>query len=225
MNKPKDSLGDRMKGYEQCYKPVLTHRSPVIIRLDGKAFHTFTRGMDKPFDQHMINAMAESAQYVASNIQGFKMGYVQSDEVSLLLTDYDNIDTEGWFDYELNKIVSISASLMTTSFKNFYPDKMPVFDARCFVLPRDEVANYFLWRAKDWGRNSIQMLSQSHFSSKILHRKKTADMHELLHSKGINWNDLSTQLKNGTWITKDKETEFDVLPNYESIDKFITENL
>ena len=89
----KDSLGDRMKGYENCYKTVLTHRSPIIIRLDGKAFHTFTIGMKKPFDQELIDNLLIAARETAFSIQGFKLGYVQSDEISLLLTDYYKIDT------------------------------------------------------------------------------------------------------------------------------------
>ncbi len=111
-----NSLGDRIKSYEKVFSPSLLKKVPVIIRVDGKAFHTFTKGCEKPFDKRFINCMVAAAVDVAKNMQGFKIGYIQSDEVTFCLTDYDNLDTEGWFDYDLSKIVSISASLMSVRF-------------------------------------------------------------------------------------------------------------
>jgi tRNA(His) 5'-end guanylyltransferase len=94
-----ESLGDRMKdNYEDRYRIYLTRRTPVIIRLDGKAFHTLTSKCQRPFDQHFINSMLYASEETAKEMQGFKLAYVQSDEVSFLLTDYDNLDTEAWFD-------------------------------------------------------------------------------------------------------------------------------
>jgi tRNA(His) guanylyltransferase len=219
----RDTMGTRMKTYEQVYSQTLTINSPVIIRVDGKSFHTFGRGLDKPFDNDFIMAMEYATKETAKQMMGFKVAYTQSDEASFLLTDYDSIETEGWFGYKLNKIVSISASLMTTYF-NHKMDSMCQFDARCFVVPREEISNYFLWRAKDWHRNSIQMLAQSVYSSKQLYKKKVVDMHEMLYEKDINWSDLDPQLKNGTWIDRNLESYHNVLPNYESVNDFIILN-
>lgn len=108
------SINDRMKDYyEKRNRNFLIRRMPVIIRIDGKAFHTYTKGMDKPFDAGLISDMQQTTKYLCENIQGCKFGYVQSDEISLLLTDYDTLQTDAWFDYCQNKMESISASLAT----------------------------------------------------------------------------------------------------------------
>lgn len=111
-----DSLGDRMKKYEGVPKTALMRRNPVIIRIDGKAFHTFTRGFQRPFDDILIESMQKTMKYMCENIQGCKLGYCQSDEISLLLTDYENINTAAWFDYEVQKMCSIAASMATLAF-------------------------------------------------------------------------------------------------------------
>src|SRR3954469_12276586 len=105
-----DDLGDRIKRYENAYRHRLTPRSSVMIRVDGRAFHTYTRGMTKPFDQRFMESMRTATAAVAAELAGFKLAYTQSDEANFLITDYDRLTTQGWFDYELNKIVSISAS-------------------------------------------------------------------------------------------------------------------
>lgn len=120
MNNKKDSLGDRMKeNYENRAKTYLTRRTPVIIRLDGKAFHTFTRGMKKPYDEIFHNTMNATMKYLCENIQGCKLGYTQSDEITLLLIDYDTLSTDAWFDYNVQKICSVSASMATMAFNKF----------------------------------------------------------------------------------------------------------
>ena len=212
----KDSLGDRMKDYyEGRNKHFLTRRVPVMLRLDGKAFHTFTRGSEKPFDQRIINAMECTAKHLVENIQGAKVAYVQSDEISILLTDYDRLETDAWYDYNQSKMESVSASMAGVYFTvvynhsvkrlNFDDIKLAYFDCRAFNIPREEVTNCFRWRYQDWIRNSIQMLAQSLYSHEELHGKKTPDLHELCFQKGHNWNDLSPQLKNGTLIVRGEE--------------------
>lgn len=120
MSNKKDSLGDRMKeNYENRAKTYLTCRTPVIIRLDGRAFHTFTRGMKKPYDEIFHNTMNATMKYLCENIQGCKLGYTQSDEITLLLTDYDTLTTSAWFDYNVQKICSVSASMATMAFNKF----------------------------------------------------------------------------------------------------------
>ena len=121
MSNKKDSLGDRMKeNYENRAKTYLVRRMPVIIRLDGKAFHTFTKGLKKPYDEIFHNTMNATMKYLCENIQGCKLGYTQSDEITLLLTDYDTLDTDAWFGYNVQKMCSVSASMATMAFNKFF---------------------------------------------------------------------------------------------------------
>jgi tRNA(His) 5'-end guanylyltransferase len=113
----KDKIGDRMKyNYENRTKQFLTRRVPTIIRLDGKAFHTYTKGLNKPFDDGLIADMQETTKFLCDNVQGCKLGYTQSDEITLVLTDYDNLQTDAWFDYNVQKMTSVSASIATAKF-------------------------------------------------------------------------------------------------------------
>ena len=211
MSNKKDSLGDRMKeNYENRAKTYLTRRTPVIIRLDGKAFHTFTRGMKKPYDEIFHNTMNTTMKYLCENIQGCKLGYTQSDEITLLLTDYDTLTTSAWFDYNVQKICSVAASMATMAFNQYfalsykvYEDKIweqyitteeeskycdivrsklhsAMFDARCFNIPEEEITNCFIWRQQDATRNAIQMLGQCNFSHKELHGKSCNDIQDML---------------------------------------------
>ncbi len=112
----KDSIGDRMKTYEVVSKNYLIRRVPCIIRLDGKSFHTFTRGLDKPFDEIFMKLMQDTMLDLCNEIQGCVLGYTQSDEITLVLIDYQNRDTCAWFDNQVQKMVSVSASLATLYF-------------------------------------------------------------------------------------------------------------
>ena len=194
------TLGDRMKGaYENKYRFYLTERVPVIIRLDGVHFHSFCRGFKKPFDDIFIKAMQMTTKDLCANISGCKLGYVQSDEISLLLINYESTKTQPWFDNNLQKLSSVSASMCSTFFnKNFrelveianedfgmyefqydkdfkYIDVLnkrldtAYFDSRAFLLPPMEVCNYFIFRQQDATRNSILSLAQSLFSDKEIH--------------------------------------------------------
>ena len=129
-----DDLGTRMKQYyEQVPKFKLYRRTPVAIRIDGKAFHTFTRGFAKPFDKVLGNAMVRTMEYLCKNIQGCVFGYTQSDEITLLLVDYQTFETDAWFDYEVQKICSISASMATMAFNKYFQEE--VRDWRDEVFP------------------------------------------------------------------------------------------
>lgn len=203
-----DKFGDRMKGYENAYRTHLPRRMPVIIRIDGKAFHTYTRGMKKPFDEYLSDAMWGTCVYLAQNIMGCKLAYTQSDEISLLLTNYDKLTTEAWFDNNLQKLVSVSASLATAKFNEImrlkHPEKqLALFDARAWVLPKDEVCNYFLWRQQDATKNSISMVAQANFPHKQLQGLNGGQLQDKLYlEKEINWNDLPTWQKRGACIKK-----------------------
>ena len=116
-----DNLGMRMKNnYESIPKIRLMRRTPVAIRIDGKAFHTFTKGFEKPFDMVLIKSMQQTMKYLCENIQGCVFGYCQSDEITLILVDYQTLTTDAWFDYEVQKICSISASMATMAFNKFF---------------------------------------------------------------------------------------------------------
>lgn len=199
------SLGNRMKEfYENRYRIKLTRKVPVVIRLDGKAFHTLTRGCTKPFDSHLVGSMLKTTEFLCKEIQGAKCAYVQSDEISILLSDFDRIESESWFDYNLQKVVSVSAAMASVKFTDVF-GRMAFFDSRAFNIPREDVCNYFVWRQQDWIRNSVQMLAQAHFSHKELHCKNTSDMHEMLFQKGINWADLESVYKNGSFLWLNSE--------------------
>lgn len=230
----RDLLGSRMKrNYEDRYRFYFTRRVPVIVRLDGRAFHNLG-SCKKPFDKDFMDSMVMAAKDTAKEMQGFKFGYVQSDEASFLLTDDDDLRTEGWFDYNLNKIVSISASTMTGYFnlywmgflKSCFSNRIGVFDGRAFNIPKEDVANYFLWRYKDWVRNSLLMYCQSFFSHQQLMNKSREDQHEMLHGIGKNWaNDLTEREKNGTFLLRDGMTKVDLVPTYDLIDSLIYEKV
>lgn len=124
-----DDLGVRMKTfYEQIPKTKLMRRCPVAIRIDGKAFHTFTRGFQKPFDEVLIKSMQETMKYLCENIQGCVLGYTQSDEITLILVDYKKLTSSAWFDYEVQKICSIAASMATMVFNNIFSKYVKEFD-------------------------------------------------------------------------------------------------
>ena len=116
----KDSLGDRMKTYEYVTRNYLTRKIPVIIRIDGKAFHSFTRGFKKPFDEIFVKSMQETMKYLCENVQGCVLGYTQSDEITLVLVDYQNREASAWFDNNIQKMVSVSASMATMAFNRFF---------------------------------------------------------------------------------------------------------
>lgn len=217
-------IDERMKKYEYVSRQYLICKQPVIIRLDGRAFHSFTRGFQKPFDNILVKTMQDTMNYLCENISNCRFGYTQSDEISLLLIDDTNTETQAWFDNNLSKLVSISASMATLAFNKFFKsnvadaylendkfDTLPyeakfdtaTFDARAFNLPNHEVNNYFIWRQQDCARNSIQMVGQATFSHKQLQNKNCKDILEMLKEKGINYDkDFPTYLKQGTCAYK-----------------------
>lgn len=135
-----DELGNRMKEYyENIPKTKLMRRTPVIIRIDGKAFHTFTRGFKKPFDDVLIKSMQETTKYLCENIQGCVLGYTQSDEITLILVDYKNLNSSAWFDYEVQKMCSIAASMATMAFNKFFKEFVYEYesDYKISLVPQD----------------------------------------------------------------------------------------
>jgi tRNA(His) 5'-end guanylyltransferase len=221
----KDPLGERMKGqYEVRSRQLLPRRTYTIIRLDGKAFHTYTRGLNKPFDRDLIDDMDNAVVNILPEIQGAQFAYVQSDEISILLTDFAKENTDAWFDGNVQKMTSVSASLMTAEFNKLrwirefrWKDTQSVtdlvesmnsvalFDSRVFTIPdRVEVMNYLIWRNNDAARNSISMVAQSLYSHKELHGMSSSDKQEMIFKKGINWGEYDKSLKNGRLIVREE---------------------
>ena len=203
-----DDFGKRMKTYENSYRFTLPRRMPVILRIDGCHFHTFTKGMDKPFDDKLIEAFWETCKFLGENIMGAKLIYHQSDEISILITNYDTIQTDSWFSNNLQKMASVSASMAAAKFneviRKSYPDKeLAFFDSRAWVIPQDEVNNYFTWRQQDASKNSISMAAFANFAHKDLHGLSGNQLQEKLFSeKGINWDKFPTWKKRGACIIK-----------------------
>jgi len=197
------SLGDRMKAYEAPWKLTFPRRLPLVIRVDGRAFHSYLRGAAKPFDMPFVEDMAEVAKTLCAEISGAVFAYHQSDEISVLVQDWASTTTEPWFAGELQKIVSISAAIATSALTSRRGGR-PLFDARAFVLPNPvEVANYYQWRQRDAVRNSISMAAQAHFSHKRLQGVSGEQMQEwLFQEKGVNWNDYPAECRRGQVAVK-----------------------
>lgn len=222
----KDSLGDRMKRYEAVSKTSLVSRMPVILRIDGCHFHTFTKGFVKPFDEVMMKSMQDTMKYLCENIQGCVLGYTQSDEITLVLVDYQKLNSSAWFDNEVQKMCSVAASMAGMAFNRFFakaienlcnkdiePDLWNAymraekngayFDCRAFNVPKEDVCNCLLWRQQDATRNSIQSLAQANFSHKELQGLSCNKLQDKLFvEKGINWNNLKDEEKRGTCCVK-----------------------
>lgn len=224
-----DALGNRMKNYENCYRFYLPKRQAVIVRIDGKAFHSFTKGFARPYDELFAQCMWDTTVHLCENIGGCVFGYTQSDEISLVLVDYKNINTEPWFGNNLQKIVSVSASMATYYFNDEFrrlvhkeafnesqssvtkahqesiTQKLCVFDSRAFIIPREEVLNYLYWRQTDCVRNSIQLAGQAYFSHSQLQNKSCNDIQEMLFQEhNINWANYPKWFKNGVAFYKKK---------------------
>jgi tRNA(His) guanylyltransferase len=184
------SLGDFFKQKEAESGSVLKPKGFYIIRLDGKAFHTFTRGCEKPFDQALSNAMVETTKRLCESIQNVKMGYTQSDEISLVLSDISeaNPHTSLWYNGAIQKIVSVSSSMCTAFFNNAYKsDTLAFFDSRIFRLESiDEVGKYLLWRQRDAIKNGVTLISLKHYSHKAVNQKNSQDKIEMIEAKGDN---------------------------------------
>ena len=227
-----DSLNDRMKRYESVSRTELMRRTPAILRLDGRAFSTFTENFEKPFDPVFAEAMQETMRYLCKNIQGCVLGYTQSDEITLVLCDYQNLNTAAWFDYNVQKCVSVAAGMASAAFARYFEDavkhtydsddpeiskyyeddgfhlKFASFDARIFSLTIEEVTNNILWRQEDGSRNSINALGRAYFSHAELKNKHCGEVQDMVFKKtGINWNNLPTTQKRGCCCIKVTNTE------------------
>ena len=219
------NLADRMKMYENAHRIYLPRRMATIIRVDGVAFHTYTKGMRRPFDKVFRNTMQLTAEYLKDNIQGCELAYVQSDEISLFLQDYHKLETQSWHGKNIQKMTSVAASMATVAFNRFYRKEVrkyreynendyveayiskidtAFFDGRAFILPKEEVKNYFIWRQRDCIRNSVLSVGQHYFSHKSLQGIKVNNIIEKLYDEeGINYEEKYTDAeKYGVFYTR-----------------------
>lgn len=207
----KDNLSDRMKLYEgiettRRFLPLL----PIMVRLDGKNFHSFTKGLNRPFDDRLSSLMKEITKQLVV-FSSAKIGYTQSDEVSLVLYS-DNIESQVFFDGSIFKIISVLASFASAIFNKLLPEYIPekadktvLFDCRAWNVPtQQEAANCLIWRELDATKNSISMASQTYYSHKQLDGKNSNEQQEMLFAVGINWNDYPSFFKRGAYFQRKK---------------------
>lgn len=208
------ALGDRMKAYEHVTRYRLPRRTYTIVRVDGRAFHTLLRHAERPFDHGVMAAMDTVAEALCGQMAGAVLAYTQSDECSVLVTDFSAPGTQPWFDGVVQKIASVAASTAAVAFNRaFNPAQdgaFATFDARAFTIPdAAEVGNYFVWRQRDAVRNSISMAAQARFPHCQLQGLTTGQMQELLWSQaGVNWNDYPAGCRRGrTTVRRTGERE------------------
>ena len=205
----KADLDVRMKAYEAAetgrkLMPFL----PIMARLDGRSFHSFCHGLQKPFDERFRDLMRETTKFLVKETNAL-MGYTQSDEISLVWL-YDALESDPPFGGRVFKLVSWLSTLGTAKFNRLMPqylpekaEAMPTFDCRVWNVPnQDEAANAFLWREMDAVRSSILAVGQAHFSQRELHLKDVVAIQEMLRGKGVEWRDFPERLKWGTWVQR-----------------------
>lgn len=205
-----EAMGDRQKAYED---PEASRRImqglPVLVRLDGRSFHTFTKGLARPYDERLSSIMIETAKYLVEETHA-SIGYCQSDEISLA---FPNLDPEKQmiFGGRVQKLCSVLAGMATAKFNQQLlqriPEKahlLPVFDARAWgVSSLDVAAEHFLWREADATRNSLTMAAHAYYSPSELHKAGYAKKHEMLFEKGVNWANYPAFFKRGTYVRRE----------------------
>ena len=206
-----EALGDRIKAFEMAEAGrSLLPGVPVMVRLDGRSFHTFTKGMPRPYFEPMSKAMIETARYLVE-MTNASFAYTQSDEITLGYFSENKYEVPVMFDGRFQKLTSILASMASVKFNcevmQRMPDKahmMPLFDARVFNLPTlEDMADAVLFRTMDCAKNSITMAASAYYSHKELQGKNSADKHEMLYAKGVNWANYPEFFKNGTFLRRE----------------------
>ena len=202
------SIGDWMKSFET--KERFIPGVPIIARIDGRAFHSFTRGMDRPYDIGLIMCLQDAMKFVFEESNA-RIGYHQSDEISLLFYSA-NPQSQVYFDGRKQKMISMLAADVTSAFTlaamDHWPEKVkrmhPRFDCRVYQYPVGVVPFYFRWRVRDAVKNSISMAASHYYSNQQLHGKNSAERQDMLIAKGVNWNNYPRYFKEGTFIQKRK---------------------
>jgi len=220
-----DNFGDRMKFYERLDGKQFMPLLPVCVRIDGKTFSKWTKGLERPYDKRLVDLMVATTKHLVTET-GALMGYTQSDEISLVFYS-DDAKSQIFFDGKMQKIISVVASMTTAFFNSIVPEMIPekssrlaLFDARAWQVPSlTEAANSFVWREMDATRNSVSMAAQHYFSHKQLQKKNCNQMQDMLMlEKDVNWNDYPSFFKRGTYVQRKKiirsftAEELEVLP-------------
>jgi tRNA(His) 5'-end guanylyltransferase len=223
------TLGDRMKAREASAGELLPPRMPAVLRVDGRAFHTLTRGFDKPFDSTIEGCMERVAVALCREISAARLAYGQSDEVSVLLVDYASLATEQWFGGRRRKMETVAASIATAAFGEALHEAAAEleassedeigriqlirsrifrshFDARILPVPEDDVCNYFLWRQRDAIRNSVLAAGQSALPRRQMHGMKCADIRAALIGLGQPWEGLAVRRRRGFSVARSPAT-------------------
>jgi tRNA(His) guanylyltransferase len=226
MDKVEGSLGDRMKSYEDKHQ---LQKGVVLVRVDGKAFHTWTKVamLNRPFDLNMHNAMVYASFETASQMQGFRIAYTQSDETTFLL---ENLKPEAgaWFDYKVQKLASIAASMFTYYFNSWIRSSdikyapPAFFDARAFGMPTEDAANNFVWRQQDNTRNHIQAKAHHVFSHSEVQNKNGVELAQMLFDAGYGLDTLPEWVRYGTFVVRNDSgwNSFDERLSYDEINRF-----
>jgi len=198
-----------MKLYEAAYSTTLPPKSPIIVRCDGRAFHTYTRRANKPWDDEVQNAMQCALFTLCRDVSGARFGYQQSDEITLILCDWADFNSEHYFGGKTQKLTSVISSQVTNAFnKSINPDiwGFAEFDCRVFSVPHHEIKNVFIWRQQDATRNSVQCLGQKYFSHHELHQKSIKQIKLMLSEcHDIVWDQCPTKFKHGISCYKPRE--------------------
>lgn len=208
-----DSLSVRMRGYKAAYDHVLTGRTPVLAHVDGIGFSQYTRKCAKPFDKALGDLMIDTAIDILERVQGAVLAYTQSDEITVLLHGYRTHATTPYRGNRVQKLVS-DMSGPTSAFFTQHSHRIwdegrlegvraAAFAAAIFLVPENDVNNFFLWRQKDAVRNSVQMQARSMFSHKQVDRKSVTDMKEMCRGKGRAWEDLDARWQRGACVYRD----------------------
>lgn len=208
-DKKNDPLGDRVKALESASaKVLLNENEPICVRIDGKAFHTYTKGLERPYDKRLSDAMIETMKYLVEKTDA-RLGYTQSDEITLVYFKTAN-HQQGYFGARMQKLVSILASMATAKFnaeaQQNIPEKKDVFaffDCRVWNVPSlDAAAEMFIWRQDDAIKNAVSMAASAYYSHKFLNGKSSKDKINLLKDKGIEWKEYPDFFKSGTYAMR-----------------------
>ena len=231
------SLGDRMKSYEFETRNFLQKKTPVIIRVDGKAFHTYTKPFktdSDPYNCDIFDSMYCAMQQTHKAIQGCVVSYMQSDECSFLVLDTKAPETQAYFGYELPKIVSIVASTFTVNFystiqkfiakKNYNVDRLPIFDARAFNIPFEDMSNYFVWRIKDAERNAIQNVARYVLGHKKIQGVPNVTVKQMLTEVGVDFDSLPLGFQRGVIYNGEANTLLKT-STFKEVEEIIKQNI
>lgn len=192
-------LAARMKLYEAATSLHIDSSRWMIIRIDGRAFHTYTRGLERPFDWRLADDLDHAAQVLCADVDGAKAAYLQSDECSVVVPP---AVSEHWFGGKVQKVASVAASVFTAAFLECRDGA--TFDARVISLPDEwEVRAYLCWRQADCRRNAVSMVAQSVFSHKQLNGRGTGERLEMLEREGVVFESFPTADRLGRWVTKE----------------------